>query len=162
MQETYVCEINNTPTTQPSTRAIAALESVGTFILRYGLVFVLLLWGAAKWTKPEAEAIQPLVAHSPFLSWMYRIASVQHGSEFIGCIEIGLAVLIVLRRWFPRVSTVGSTASILMFLTTLSFLVTTPALDGLTQGFLIKDIFLLGAAVFTAGEAWQATFNENK
>jgi uncharacterized membrane protein YkgB len=94
---------------------------------------VLLLWGAAKWTKPEAEAIQPLVAHSPIRSWIYRIASVQHGSEFIGCIEVALAVLIVLRRWFPRASAVGSTASILMFLTTLSFLVTTPGLDGGTQ-----------------------------
>jgi reactive chlorine resistance protein C len=160
MQETYMCDVCDAPYTRPSTRAIAKLGSVGLFILRYGLVFVLLLWGAAKWTKPEAEAIQPLVAHSPFLSWIYRIASVQHGSEFIGCIEVALAVLIVLRRWLPRASAVGSTASIGMFLTTLSFLVTTPALDALTQGFLIKDIFLLGAAVFTASEAWQAALNE--
>jgi len=162
MPETYMCEISNEPHTQHSTRAIATLEALGTFILRYGLVFVLLLWGAAKWTKPEADAIQPLVAHSPFMSWIYRIASVQHGSEFIGCIEVGLAALIVLRRWSPRASAVGCTASILMFLTTLSFLVTTPGLDGLTQGFLIKDIFLLGAAVFTAGEAWHASLNKSR
>jgi uncharacterized membrane protein YkgB len=49
-----------------------------------------------------------------------------------------------------------------MFLTTLSFLATTPGLDGLTQGFLIKDIFLLGAGVFTAGEAWRATLSKSR
>ena len=124
------------------------------------MVFVLVLWGAAKWSQGEATAIQPLVAHSPFLSWIYRIASVQHGSEFIGCIEIALAVLILFRRWSPRLSALGSTASVLMFLTTLSFLATTPGLDGATQGFLIRDVFLLGAAVYTTGEAWQATLNE--
>jgi hypothetical protein len=30
------------------------------------------------------------------------------------------------------------------------------------KGFLIKDILLLGAAVFTADEAWPATLNENR
>lgn len=148
--------------TEHSTKIVGLLASTGTVILRYGLVLVLLLWGAAKWTAPEAVAIQPLVAHSPFLSWIYRIASVQHGSELIGCIEIVLAALIVLRRWSPRASAVGSTAGILMFLTTVSFLVTTPHLDGAMQGFLMKDIFLLGAAVFTAGEAWSAARNQER
>jgi uncharacterized membrane protein YkgB len=40
-----------------------------------------------------------------------------------------------------------------MFLATLSFLVTTPGLDSGTQGFIMKDVFLLGAAVRSAGEA---------
>jgi len=45
----------------------AKLQSVGGFILRYGLVFVLLLWEFAKWARTEAEVIEPLMAHSPFL-----------------------------------------------------------------------------------------------
>jgi reactive chlorine resistance protein C len=49
-----------------------------------------------------------------------------------------------------------------MFLITLSFLVTTPGMwqvvdrfpaPSAAAGFLLKDVFLLGAAVVTAGEA---------
>ena len=136
--------------------AAQKLQRFGGFILRYGLVFVLVFWGAAKFTKDEAEGIQPLMAHSPLLSWTYHLMTVQHASDFIGVIELTLALLIVLRRWAPKVSALGSAASIVMFLTTLSFLLTTPGLDAGTQGFLIKDIFLLGAAVWSTGEAWHA------
>ena len=55
-----------------------------------------------------------------------------------------------------------------MFLTTLSFLVTTPAvwepsaggfpaLSALPGQFLIKDLALLGIALGSLGEAWQAS-----
>jgi uncharacterized membrane protein YkgB len=56
-----------------------------------------------------------------------------------------------------------------MFLITLSFILTTPgvwqegygfpALSGAGQ-FLIKDLLLLGAAIWTAGEALQAAHRE--
>ena len=136
--------------------AAEILEKAGAFILRYGLVFVLVLWGTAKWTKAEAEGIEPLVSHSPLMSWIYRVMSVQHGSELIGVAELIFALLIVTRRWLPKISAIGSIGCIFMFLTTLSFLATTPGLDDSTQGFLIKDIFLLGAAMWTAGEALRA------
>jgi reactive chlorine resistance protein C len=42
-----------------------------------------------------------------------------------------------------------------MFLTTLSFLVTTPNV-GEASGFLLKELTLLGAAIWIAGEALQA------
>src|SRR5438552_3112801 len=84
------------------------LQTTGAFVLRYGLVFVLGFWGAAKWTKAEAEGIQPLVAHSPFMSWIYKIVSVQHGSELIGVAELLFAVLILTRRWLPKASAIGS------------------------------------------------------
>ena len=138
------------------------LQNAGGFVLRYGLVAILALWGSAKWTQAEAQGIQPLVAHSLFLSWIYRIMSVQHGSELIGCAELVFAALIVLRRWLPKVSALGSIGCIAMFLTTLSFLFTTPGLDDDTKGFLLKDIFLLGAAIWTAGEAWHAGFERAK
>ena len=55
-----------------------------------------------------------------------------------------------------------------MFLTTLSFLVTTPgvwepsaggfpALSALPGQFLIKDLALLGISLWTLGEAWQVS-----
>jgi reactive chlorine resistance protein C len=79
--------------------------------------------------------------------------SIQRGSELIGIVELAIGLAIALRHWSPKVCAVGSTGAIGMFLTTLSFLVTTPGLDAGTQGFIMKDVFLLGAAVWSAGEA---------
>jgi len=131
------------------------LRSVGGFVLRYSLVFFLLFFGALKWTAAEAKGIEPMVSHSPFLFWVYPTFGVQGGSEAIGVVELVIALLIVLRRWVPRASAIGSTAAIGMFLVTLSFLVTTPHV-GESAGFLLKDLTLLGAALWTAGEAFDA------
>ena len=40
----------------------------GTGVLRYGLVFLLVVIGSMKFFAFEARGIHPLVAHSPFLS----------------------------------------------------------------------------------------------
>jgi len=132
------------------------LERIGTAMLRYGLVAILLMIGAMKWTPAEAEAIRPWVTNSPFLSWIYHVFSIQGGSELIGCTEVLTAVLIAARRWFPRAAAVGSLLAVGTFIVTLSFLVTTPNQSPDAQGFLMKDFFLLGAAVWSAGEALQA------
>ena len=132
------------------------VQATGAAMLRYGLVVILLMIGSAKWTAAEAAAIRPWVSDSPFLSWIYRLVSVQTGSELIGTIEIVTAVLIATRRWWPTVASVGSMMAIVMFLITLSFLFTTPNQSPDAQGFLMKDFFLLGAAVWSTGEALQA------
>ncbi|HEV8215506.1 MAG TPA: DUF417 family protein [Gemmatimonadaceae bacterium] len=131
------------------------LSVVGAFVLRYSLVFFLVLFGALKWTAAEAKGIEPMVSHSPFLFWLYPAFGIQGGSEAIGIVELVIALLIVVRRWAPRVSAIGSTAAVGMFLVTLSFIVTTPNIgEGAT--FLLKDLTLLGAALWTAGEAFGA------
>ncbi len=61
-------------------------ELVGGVILRYGLVLFLVLFGLAKFTEAEALTIQPWVAHSPFLGWLYSVTSVQGASNLIGVI----------------------------------------------------------------------------
>jgi uncharacterized membrane protein YkgB len=132
------------------------LQAVGAFILRYSLVFFLLFFGALKWTAAEAQGIQPMVSHSPFFFWLYPAFSVQHGSEVIGVVELVIGVLIAIRRWSPRASAVGSLAASGMFLVTLSFLFTTPN-AGESAPFLLKDLTLLGAALWTAGEAVAAS-----
>ena len=139
-------------------RAERLLSGMGGFLLRYGIVLFLVVFGLAKWTKDEAVGIQPLVAHSPLMSWLYRIADVQHVSEIIGVVELTIAALIVMRSFRPLLSAVGSLLAIPMFLTTLSFLVTTPGLNpnSADAGFLMKDLILLGAACWSAGEALQA------
>jgi len=133
------------------------LENIGTAMLRYGLVAILLMSGALKWTAVEAEAIRPWVANSPFTSWLYSVTSVQGGSIVIGCIELVTAALIAVRRWFPRATVVGSTLAAGMFVVTLSFLFTTPNLSPDAAGFLLKDFFLLATSIWSAGEALRAS-----
>jgi uncharacterized membrane protein YkgB len=140
----------------------SALERAGIGVSRYGLVAILLLIGGLKFTHAEAQGIQPLVSHSPLMSWMYSVLSVQAVSNLIGVIEIGVAFLMALRRISPRASFVGSVGAMITFLITLSFLITTPGafepgywyprLGGAGQ-FLIKDLALLGASIWTAAEA---------
>ena len=50
-----------------------------------------------KFTAYEAMGIQPLVAHSPFISWMNDFLSVRSFSAMLGCIEIGTTALLGLR-----------------------------------------------------------------
>jgi uncharacterized membrane protein YkgB len=134
------------------------VTAVGGFLLRYGVVLFLVLFGLAKWTKAEALGIQPMVAHSPWMSWLYRVTDVQHGSEVIGVMELLIGALMASRPLFPRLSAFGSLLAIPMFLTTLSFLITTPGLNpnSADAGFLMKDLILLGAACWTVGEALHA------
>jgi uncharacterized membrane protein YkgB len=146
----------------PSTRIQSRLGLAGIWVSRYGLVVVLLLIGALKFTPSEATGIQPLVAHSPLMSWMYGVLSVQEVSNVIGAIEIAVAALIALRPLSARASFVGSLGAIVTFLLTISFLFSTPGAAQLNYGFpvlgdagqfLIKDVVLLGASFWTAAEA---------
>ena len=139
------------------------LRMIGTHVSRYGLVIVLLWIGGMKFTAYEAEGIRPLVANSPPMGWVYRVMSVERFSALLGVIEIAGGLLIALRPVWPMGSAVGSVLAAGMFLTTLSFLVTTPgwepslggfpALSAMPGQFLLKDVVLLGAAIWTLGEA---------
>jgi uncharacterized membrane protein YkgB len=150
------------------TGSIAKIERLGSIFLRYGLVIAIGWIAAMKVTEYEAKGIQPLIAHSPFLSWGYSVWSVHHFTMIIGAIEMIIATLIALRRWFPKASAVGSLGAVLMFLTTLSFIITTPgwepslggfpALSGDVGEFLIKDLVLLGAALWTLADSLSAVF----
>lgn len=138
------------------------LENVGIHVSRYGLVATLLLIGVLKFTTGEAQGIQPLVASSPLMFWLYKVFSLQAVSNLIGVIEIAIAVLIALRPFSARLSFVGSIGAIITFLLTVSFLFSTPGAFQFSHGvpllgdagqFLIKDVVLLGASIFTAAEA---------
>lgn len=145
-----------------SARAQLKLEALGVSISRYGLVVALLLIGLLKFTAGEAAGIQPLVEHSPLMSWLYSVLSVQGVSNLIGAIEIAIAVLLALRPLSAKASFVGSLGSIVTFLLTISFLFSTPGAVQFSHGFpmlgdagqfLIKDLVLLGASFWTASEA---------
>jgi reactive chlorine resistance protein C len=142
------------------------IEPAGRIALRYGLVLILLWIGAMKFTAYEAEGIRPFVSNSPLFSWTYPLLGQQGLSNLLGVIEVVIALLIASRPWLPRVSAIASLLAAGMFLSTLSFLVTTPeawvpgsgfpAL-GVPGQFLLKDIVLLGASLWAASEAWLAS-----
>ncbi len=143
------------------------LENIGANVIRYGLVIVLLWVGALKFTAYEAEGIQGLVANSPLMSWMLGIMSVQAVSMLIGTVEIILGLMIATRPFAPQISAIGSLGAIVVFLITLSFLLTTPGVwqpgygfpfpSPMPGQFLAKDLIALGVAIWTAGEALRAT-----
>jgi uncharacterized membrane protein YkgB len=97
---------------------------------------------------------------TPLISWMLAVFDVRTASAIIGVVEIILALGMLTRRLWPRVSGLASLCASGMFLVTLSFLFSTPGvLDPASPafGFLVKDLILLGAALYTAGEALHAS-----
>jgi uncharacterized membrane protein YkgB len=141
------------------------VDAVGRQTVRYGLVLVLFWIGGMKFTAYEAEGISGFVANSPFMSWAYSLFSVQGFSTLLGVTEIATALLIAARPFSVRASLVGSAQAVGMFLTTSSFLVTTPgvweasaggfpALSVVPGQFLVKDFVLFGAALWLFGQDW--------
>lgn len=139
------------------------IEFVGTLVMRYGLVLVVAWIGFMKFTAYEAHGIQPLVANSPILSWMYDWLTVQQFSNGLGIVEVATALLIALRPWSRKASALGSAIATTMFLVTLSFLFSTPgwepslggfpALSAGVGQFLLKDLVLLGTSLWSLGES---------
>jgi uncharacterized membrane protein YkgB len=136
--------------------AARVFRTVGGGVLRYGLVLLLVGIGLLKFTEAEALAIQPWVAHSPVMGWLYGLMSVQMASNVIGVVEIVTGVLLAAHRWAPRLASMGGVLAGLTFLVTVSFLFTTPDLSPDAQGFLFKDFMLFGAALWAAGESLEA------
>ncbi len=138
-------------------------ESIGLRVARYALVMVLVWIGLMKFTAYEAGAIQPLVASSPLMSWLYAIFSVQATSNLIGVAEVAAGILIALRPWSAKACVLGSLMAIATFVVTLTFVFSTPGWEPTLGGFpalsvapgqfILKDAVLLGAAIWSFGEA---------
>lgn len=127
----------------------------GAVILRYNLAFFFLAFGLYKFTSREAADVEQLMAHSLFLFWVDPLFGVRGGSAFIGIIEIAIGLTIAARNFAPTLAMWGSFGAAFALLNTLSFLFTTPGLDPRSSdaGFLLKDLTLLGAALWSAAEA---------
>lgn len=138
-----------------------SLIRVGHLISRYGLVVVLAWIGFGKYVKMESRV---LIEHNPLMSWVYDVFSVTTVARGLGTMEIVAALLIAVRPVWPRVSAAGSALAVVLFLGTLSFLFTTPGvvsthaaglpvLSALPGQFLLKDLVLIGVALWTLGDA---------
>lgn len=139
---------------------------IGIVALYFSMTVIYLWFGGMKFTGYEANGIHGFVSNSPLLSWMYSFMSIQGFSNFLGVLEISVGVLIAGRLISPKLSLLGGVMSAGLFITTLSFMLTTPgvfepslgfpAISVVPGQFLLKDLGLLAASIFVAGTSLTA------
>lgn len=128
---------------------------LGVETLRWGMVFIFLFFGIAKFAAYEAEAIVPIGTNYPLFFWLYPLVGVQGTSNVIGVTELVTGLLIALGAWSARVGMVGGAMGVCTFLVTLSFALGAPLWEpgygfpfmGSFAQFLFKDAVLLGACL---------------
>jgi uncharacterized membrane protein YkgB len=172
----------------------AQANRLGVTLTRAGLIVVLLWIGGLKAFRYEAEGIMPFVANSPFMSFLLndpgnyqshknpegalvpanRAWHEQNGTYrfayALGAVIVLYGLMLCLHPWLPQVAAVGSFLVVIMSLTTLSFLITTPecwvpSLGDVNHGFpylsgagrlVIKDAIMLGASLVTMADSANA------
>ena len=148
-----------------TTRSATRLQSMGTSVLRSALVTNLVWIGALKFEDYEVENIRPLVSSSPLFSPVLKKLGEEKTARLIGLTEIAMGSLIAAKPFAPRASAIASIGAVGMFVTTLSFLATTPGVWqenhrapklSLVGQFLAKDSVLLGASLLTAADSLRA------
>ena len=145
---------------------LPTIDAIASVLGRYGLVVVIGWIGALKFANFEAHQIQPLVANSPFMGWLYDFLPVYTFSALLGVVELTAAVLLAIKPFAPKLSLAGSLLAIVLFVSTVSFLFTTPGVAEPAGGgfpalsligeFLLKDIPLLGLSFWTLADAIRA------
>jgi reactive chlorine resistance protein C len=93
--------------------------------------------------------------------------SISAFGRVLGTAELVTAALLALRPWYPKASVIGGVLATAFLLGTLSFMVSTPGIGEPTAGgfpvlsadgeFLMKDIALLGLAVWLLTDSISAT-----
>lgn len=155
------------PTTKlaarPDIANVSAIDALARVLGRYGLVLVIGWIGALKFADYEAHQIQPLVANSPVMGWLYQVFPVYTFSALLGVFEVTAAALLAIKPLAPRLSAVGSVLAVLLFVATISFLFTTPGIGEPAGGgfpaisllgeFLLKDVPLLGLSLWTLADS---------
>src|SRR5258708_26558766 len=76
---------------------ISSITALGHRVLRYGLALVIGWIGMMKFTGYEAQGIEPLVAHSPLLGWMYRVWTVRQFAAAVRIVEISISLMFAIR-----------------------------------------------------------------
>lgn len=112
---------------------------------------IVLIWiGIFKFTAGEAMAIKGFVSHSFLMSWMYNVFSIQMVSNLIGVFEIVTGILLIVSFWNSKIGKIAGYLSLVIFLTTLSFLFTTPGVWKISEGIPVTEFFVLKDLAFLA------------
>lgn len=152
--------------TNPNTTTTSGPATIARNAAFISLPIIFFWFGGMKFTTYEAEAINGLIANSPFISFLLNIFSAQGISNLIGTVEIVIGVLIASRFIAPRLAQLGGYAAAATFVLTASFFLTTPGVFEPSVGglgisvlpgqFLLKDIGLFALSLFIAADAGAA------
>ena len=108
-----------------------------------GTVIILIWVGLFKFTTVEAQSIKGLVENHFAMSWMYKVMTIQQVSNFIGVFEVVTGFGLFISLFFKKIGFYAGIASVIIFVTTLSFLITTPGVFKSVDGFPVTDFFIL-------------------
>ena len=125
-------------------------DNIGYLIGVFGVSLVLIWIGIYKFTPTEAKLILPLVENHFAMNWLYDLFSVQAVSNIIGTAEIIVAIGLIVGIKHQKVAFYSGIAAATIFVTTLSFLITTPNTWKLSDGVLITNFFLVKDILFLA------------
>ncbi|WP_158900185.1 DUF417 family protein [Burkholderia sp. L27(2015)] len=126
-------------------------------LLRWSMVAIFIWFGIQKFTPYAADAIAPLISHSPFMSWL-GIFGVRGEARVVGTVELTTAAALIIGSAIPAVSALGAAMASATFLLTTSFVLSTPGItvisptgfpiiSTLLEQFLLKDVALLAACL---------------
>lgn len=126
-------------------------------LLRWTMAFIFIWFGIQKFTPYAADAIAPLISHSPFMSWL-GVFGVRGEARVIGCIELVTAAALIVGSVVPFASALGAALASGTFALTTSFVLSTPGItlhsatgfpiiSTLVEQFLLKDVALLAACL---------------
>ncbi|GGZ16135.1 membrane protein [Echinicola pacifica] len=130
------------------------LEKLAYLIGVAALVLPLLWIGIFKFTPTEAAAIKHLVVNHFAMGWMYSVTSDQGVSNIIGVSEILVAIGLILSFWNSKIGRYAAMGSTIIFITTLSFMFTTPGVWKTVDGILLTDFFILKDLGLLALSLW--------
>lgn len=125
-------------------------RNIGYSLGVLGVALVLAWIGIYKFTPTEADLIKPLVENHPAMGWLYSVISVQAVSNLIGAVEIIVAIGLVVGLKNKKVGFFSGVFATVIFLSTLSFLITTPNTWKVSDGILITNFFLVKDILFLA------------
>ena len=125
-------------------------DNIGYLIGVFGVALVLIWIGVYKFTPTEAKLIQPLVENHFAMNWLYDLFSVQAVSNLIGAAEIIVAIGLIVGIKKPKIAFYSGIAAAAIFITTLSFLLTTPNTWKVSDGVLVTNFFLVKDILFLA------------
>lgn len=135
------------------------LYQIGYNVTLFGTTAILLWIGIFKFTPTEAAAIRPLIEYHPFSFWAYDMFGQQSVSNFVGIVEISLAVVLLLSIKFHSLSLYAGVGIVCTFLVTLSFLFFAPGVWRIRDGvpiadfFIVKDLAYLGFGLMLLGRS---------
>ncbi|CAM3622667.1 DUF417 family protein [Vibrio aquimaris] len=125
-------------------------DNIGYLVGVFGVALVLIWIGIYKFTPTEAKLIQPLVENHFAMNWLYDLFSIQAVSNLIGAAEIIVAIGLIVGIKKPKIAFYSGIAAAAIFITTLSFLLTTPNTWKVSDGVLVTNFFLVKDILFLA------------